>query len=123
MKKYKALDVLLLCVKILIVIFLLVPFLFCSYQLIRVALEDLANAGSDGYYSGLGLYLFASHVVLFLINAGLTLMSILGLIIAKKYKRSLIQNKNVLDFKRLTFTPLCCEILYILITVIILNVG
>lgn len=103
-------------------IYCFLPFLFCSYQLIRVALEDLANAGSDGYHSGLGLYLFASHAVLFFINAGLTLMSILGLIIVKKYKSSFIQNKNVLDFKRLSFAPLCCEILYILISVIILNI-
>ena len=74
MKKPKALDILLWCLKIILPILILIPLAFFTYRLIEGHIEDLANVGTEGYHSGMGLYVFASHVVLFAANAVLTII-------------------------------------------------
>ena len=64
MKKIKILDIVLLIVKIVLALLILIPLVFCSYNLIGVLAEDLANVGNEGYHSGTLFYLFASHVIL-----------------------------------------------------------
>ena len=123
MKKPKALDILLWCLKIILPILILIPLVFLSYRLVAGRLEDLANIGTEGYHSGMGLYIFASHTLLLAANAILTILGCIGLAIAKKYKSSPTQRKNITTFKCLALAPLCSQILYVLITIIVLNIG
>lgn len=123
MKKYKVLEILLLCMRILLPILILIPLIFLSYQLIKVRMEDLANAGNDSYYAGSAFYIFASHVLLFAVDAVLTLVGGIGWIIAKAYKGSLHQRKHVTAFRCLTFAPVCAHVLYLLINLIVMNLG
>lgn len=123
MKKPKALDILLWCLKIILPILILIPLAFFTYRLIEGHIEDLANVGTDGYHSGMGLYVFASHVVLFAANAVLAIIGAIGLLIAKTHKASPAHKKSVITFRCLALSPLCSQILYVLITIIVLNIG
>ena len=123
MKKPKALDILLWCLKIILPILILIPLVFLSYRLVEGRLEDLANIGTEGYHSGMGLYIFASHTLLLAANAILTIVGCIGLVIAKKYKSSPTQRKNIITFRCLALAPLCSQILYVLINVIVMNIG
>ncbi len=123
MKKVKFLDILLLCLKIILPILILIPLAFFSYRLAEGRMSDIANIGNDDYHSGLGLYIFLSHIVLFVANAILTVISTIRLLISKKYKTCPIQRKNIITFRCLTFAPLCSQVLYVLINMIILNIG
>ena len=123
MSKDKVNNAVLLCLKIIIPILILIPLAFFTYRLIEGHIEDLANVGTEGYHSGMGLYVFASHVVLFAANAVLTIIGAIGLLIAKKHKTSPAHKKNVITLRCLALSPLCSQILYVLITIIVLNIG
>ncbi len=123
MKKVKFLDIFLLCLKIILPIAILIPLVFFSYRLIEGRMSDIANIGNTDYHSGLGLYIFASHIVLFVANAILTVISAVGLFISIKYKTCSVQKKNILTFRCLIFAPLCSQIFYILINVIVMKIG
>ena len=123
MKQRKSLDVFLLCLKIILPILLLIPLIFFSYRLIEGRIHDIANIGNEGYHSGIGLYMFLSHIVLLAVNAVLLIISLIGLIIAKKYKASPIQKKNVRAFVWLTLAPIANQLLYLIITMIVMNIG
>ena len=123
MKKAKLLDIFLLCLKIILPILILMPLAFFSYRLTEGRMSDIANAGNDDYHSGLGLYIFASHVVLFIANAILAVIGAVGLLIAKKYKACSMQRQNIITFRCLAFAPLCSQMLYVLINVIVMNIG
>ena len=64
------LEILLWILKILIPLAVLLPVVYFSYSLVQGRLEDLANLDTEGYFSGTGLYLFASHILLFAICVG-----------------------------------------------------
>ena len=123
MSKDKVKNAVLLCLKIIIPISILIPLAFFTYRLIEGHLEDIANRGTEGYHSGMGLYVFASHVVLFAANAVFTIIGAIGLLIAKKFKTSPAHKKNVITFRCLALSPLGSQILYVLITIIVLNIG
>ena len=123
MSKDKVKNAVLLCLKIIIPILILIPLVFFTYRLIEGHIQDLAERGTEGYFSGMGLYVFASHVVLFAANAVLTIIGAIGLLIAKKHKASPAHTKNVITFRCLALSPLGSQILYVLITIIILNIG
>lgn len=123
MKKHIVLDILLWCLKIILPILILIPLVFVSYRLVDCHIEDLAYRGSEGYHSGMGLFLFAAHVLLLGANAVLTLVGIIGLIIAKLYKSTSKHRKNVITFICLSLAPLCSQCLYVLINIIVLNIG
>ena len=123
MKKHIILDILLWCLKIILPILILTVLVFVSYRLVEGHLDDLANRGTEGYHSGMGLYLFASHVLLLAANAVLTLVGIIGLVIAKLYKGASKHRKNVITFIYLSLAPLCSQCLYVLINFIVLNIG
>lgn len=123
MKKLKALDILLRCMKIILPILILIPLAFLSYRLVEGHLEDLANIGDDGYHSGMGLYIFASHTLLFAANAILTIVGCIGWVIAKRYKNCPKQRKNIITFRYLALAPLCSQMLYVLINIIVINIG
>ena len=122
MKKHIALDILLWCLKILLPILILIPLVFVSYRLVEGRLEDIANIGNEHYHSGLGLYIFASHVLLFLANTILTVIGCIGLVISKIYKSCPIQKKNIITFRCLSLVPVCSQVLYVLINVIVLKI-
>lgn len=123
MKKDKILDVLLLCLKIILPILIMIPLAFFSYRLIEGRIEDLANIGNDSYHSGTGLYIFLSHVTLLVINAVLLIIGCIGLLIAKKHKACSLQNRNIITFRCLALAPVCSQLLYVIINVIVLNIS
>ena len=123
MKKYKVLEILLLCMKILLPILILIPLIFLSCKLIEVRMEDLVNVGNDSYYAGSAFYIFASHMLLFVVYAILTLVGGVFWIIARTYKSSPRHRKNVIAFRWLTLTPVCAHALYLLINLIVMNLG
>lgn len=123
MKKRKFLDIFLLCLKIILPVLLLIPLVFFSYRLIEGRIEDIANIGVEGYFSGTGLYIFASHILLFVANIVLLILGCIGLLISKKYTSSPIQKKNIKTFLCLTFAPIVSQILYVIICLIVINVG
>ena len=123
MKRYKILNVLLLLLKVILPILILIPLVFVSYRLVEARISDIANAGNESYHSGSGLYIFASHTLLFAANGILTIIGGIGWLIAKKYKSSPIYRKNLMTFRCLTFAPLVSQLLYVLIIVIVMNIG
>jgi hypothetical protein len=123
MKQRKSLDVFLLCLKIILPILLLIPLIFFSYRLIEGHIHDIANIGNEGYHSGIGLYIFLSHIVLLALNAILLVISLIGLVISKKYKASPIQKKNVRAFVWLTLAPIFSQLLYLTVTLITMSIG
>ncbi len=123
MKKAKPIDVFLLCLKIILPILVLIPLIFFTYRLTEGRMSDIANAGNDDYHSGLGLYIFASHILLLIANIILTVIGAIGLLIAVKYKTCPIQRKNIMTFRCLVLTPLCSQVLYVLINVIVMSLG
>ncbi len=86
-------------------------------------IEDITNVGNQHYHSGMGLYVFASHIVLLVANVVLAIIGAIGLFIAKKHKECLAHKKNVTIFRYLALSPLGSQILYVLITIIVLNIG
>lgn len=99
MKQRKALDVFLLCLKIILPILLLIPLIFFSYQLIDGRIWELSHIENrEPCNPGMALYAIITHIILLGINIVLLIISIIGLIIAKKYKASPIHKKNVRAF-------------------------
>ena len=123
MKRIKLLDILLLLLKIILPIFLLLPLVFFSWRLIEGRVEDIANIGNPDYHSGLGLYIFASHVVLLGVNAVLLVVGCIGLLISKKYTATPTQAKNISIFRLLSLAPVASQVIYLLINHIVVNVG
>lgn len=123
MKKHRVLDIILLILKIILPILIAIPLVFVSYRLIEGRIEDLKNIGNESYHSGLGLYIFASHVLLLAANAILFVLGGAGLIIAIQYKSCPKRRKNIKAFICLTAAPILSQWLYLLINIIVVNVG
>lgn len=123
MKKHRVLDIILLILKIILPILIAIPLVFVSYRLIEGRIEDLKNIGNESYHSGLGLYIFASHVLLLAANAILFVLGGAGLIISMQYKSCPNRKRNVKTFIWLTVAPMMSQWLYLLINIIVVNVG
>ena len=124
MKQRKSLDIFLLCLKVILPILILIPLVFFSYQLIDGRIFEITHADPPpDPCGGMGLYILISPILLLGINAVLLIISIIGLIIAKKYKASPIQNQNVRTFAWLTLAPFFSQLLYFGIMMITLNIG
>ena len=112
----------LLCLKILLPILIVIPLAFFSWRLVETRLEDLANMGNDGYHSGTGLYLFASHILLLGANAVLTAVGCIGLLIAQKHKTSPRQKQNVKAFRCLAIAPAISQVIYVAVNAIVMAI-
>ena len=112
----------LLCLKILLPILIVIPLAFFSWRLVETRLEDLANMGNNGYHSGTGLYLFASHILLLGANAVLTAVGCIGLLIAKKHKTSPRQKQNVKAFRWLAIAPAISQVIYVAVNAIVMAI-
>lgn len=123
MKKTKVLDVVLLVLKVLIPVVLLATVVFFSYRLIEGHILDLQHRGEESYHSGMGLYVFASHVVLAGVNAIMLIPCIAGLVIAHKHRGTPARDQNVRTFRALIFTPLLSQVLYFWVSLIVLSIG
>ena len=123
MKKHIVLDILLFCLKIILPILISLALATVSYKLVECHMEDLANIGNEGYHSGTGFYLFITHILLICANAVLTLVAVIGLVIAKLYKSTPKHRKNVITFKFLAFAPLCSHFLYVIINFIVASIN
>lgn len=121
MKQLKALDILLLCMKIILPILILIPLVFFSYRLFESRMSDLANIGDDSYHSGTGFYIFVSHMVLFVANVILTIIGCIGLLIAKKYKACPTQKKNMITFRCLALAPVVSQFMYVIVNLIVMR--
>jgi hypothetical protein len=122
-RKDKILNAILLCLKILVPLLTLIPLAFFTYRMIEGHIEDLANRGNESYFSGMGLYMVASHVLLFAVNAVLAIIAAVGLLIATRRKPCPNHRKNVVTFHYILLTPVASQVLYVLLTVLILNIG
>lgn len=122
-KKTKVLDVVLLVLKVLIPVVLLAAVVFFSYRLIEGHIFDLQHRGEESYHSGMGLYVFASHVVLACVNAVMLIPCITGLVIAHKHRGTPARDQNVRTFRALIFTPLLSQVLYFWVSLIVLSIG
>ena len=123
MKKHRVLDIILLILKIILPILIAIPLVFVSYRLIEGRIEDIKNIGNESYHSGLGLYIFASHILLLAANAILFVLGGAGLIISMQYKSCPNRKRNVKTFIWLTVAPMMSQWLYLLINIIVVNVG
>lgn len=107
--------------KIALVVLILIPLVFFTYRLVEGHVHDLAAKDDPHYHSGIGLYVFASHVVLLAINAVFTVIIAIGLLITKKRSKSSMHTKRA--FRLLASAPFMSQILYVLITLIVLNID
>lgn len=124
MKQRKSLDVFLLFLKIILPILLLIPLIFFSYQLIDGRIWELSHIENrEPCNPGMALYAIVTHIILLGINTVLLIISIIGLIIAKKYKASPIHKKNVRAFVWLTLAPVFSQLLYLGVTLITISIG
>lgn len=124
MKQRKFLDVFLLCLKIILPILILIPLLFFSYRLIEGRIFEITHADEQlDPCGGMGLYIFLSHFLLLAVNAVLLIISLIGLVISKKYKASPIHKKNVRAFVWLTLAPIFSQLLYLGVTLITMSIG
>ena len=117
------LEILLWILKILIPLAVLLPVVYFSYSLVQGRLEDLANRDTEGYFSGTGLYLFASHILLFAICVGDTLVSAIGLLVASRYRSCPAHVANVRIFRWMLAVPWLTEVFYWLICLIVMQIG
>ena len=122
MDRVKLIDFVLHCAKILLILLLLATLVFFSYRLVEGRLEDLAHQGDDGYHSGMGLYIFASHVVMLGIHAVLCILGLICRLIAQACRATPRRDKHVLAFRWLTLAPLLNQLAYVIVTVIVLNI-
>ena len=122
MNKTKVLDILLLCLEIILLILILIPLVFFSYRMIEGRMEDLANIGNEDYHSGIGLYLFLTHPLLFFWNAPLALIGAIGTRCARKRAACTGQKYHVTLFRAITFSAMGSQLLYFVMTLIVMNV-
>ena len=115
-KKQMILEIVLWAVKLLLLASILFPLIFFSYRMVEGRLSDLANAGDPHYHSGMGLYLFASHAVLFFWNICNSVAAGIGWLLTSKFYR-----KERVWFKILTFAPVVSQVLYLVGNLILLN--
>ena len=123
MKKRRVLDIILLILKIVLPILVAIPLVFVSYRLIEGRIEDLENIGNEDYHSGLGLYILASNIILFVTNCVLAVIGGAGLLISVLYRSCLKRRRNIKTFICLSAAPILSCWLYALITIIVVNVG
>lgn len=123
MKKEKIPDGVLLCLKILLPILIAVPLVYFIAGVIECRISDLENIGNEDYFSGTGLYVALSHMVLFVVNVVLTVIGIIGLVVAKKHTSASAHRKNVIAFRCLALAPLGSQLLYFIAILIILKIG
>ena len=123
MKKHRVLDVILLILKIILPILIAIPFVFVSYRLVEGRIEDLENIGNEDYHSGLGLYILASNIILFVTNGVLAVIGGAGLLISVLCRSCLKRRRNIKTFICLSAAPILSCWLYALITIIVVNVG
>ncbi len=122
MKKARLPDTFLLFLKIALPILTLIPLVFFSCNLIEGHIDAIAN-DHESHHDGMGFYIFLSHILLAGMNAVLWGLAGVALLISKKYKSTPKHDKNVVAFDRLTVTPILSQILYVIITVVVLNIG
>ena len=122
MNKTKVLDILLLCLEIILPILILIPLVFFSYRMIEGRIQDLANAGNEDYHSGIGLYLFLTHPLLFFWNAPLALIGVIGTRCARKRAACTGQNHHATLFRAITFSAMGSQLLYFVMTLVVMNV-
>jgi len=117
MNKTKAFNIVLLCVEILLALLILLPLAFFAYNLIEGVIEDLANVGDEHYCGGTVFYRFFSHAVLAAVNAALFIIGLIFHLILKKKNVSPLHQTM---FRLLTLGPIASQVIYIVISVIVM---
>ncbi|MBO5269728.1 MAG: hypothetical protein J6B77_03010 [Clostridia bacterium] len=122
MNRSRILNVLLLLLEILLLLLILIPLVFFSYRMIEGRIQDLANVGNEDYHSGIGLYLFLTHPLLFFWNAPLALIGVIGTRCARKRAACTGQKHHVTLFRAITFSAMGSQLLYFVMTLVVMNV-
>lgn len=118
MEEKGTVDIILIIIKIFVTFLIFVTLTFATFLIVRNAISAAQiEDPSDCNYSG--LVYAVCHVLLFAANIVLTIISLIGLIIAKLYKSSPIYRKNVVSFRWLSAAPTLAHVLFYLITVIV----
>ncbi len=119
MKENKGLEFILLFLKIALPIAMLIPVIFFSFELVDIRIFDLENAGNSGYHSGYAFYLFASSLILLIVNGVVFLFAGIGLLVACLYKSCPTRKKKIRCSIWLVAAPFLNQLLYFLIPYVI----
>lgn len=118
----KPVEIVLLILKIFVLFVLVGCLVFLSYLLIGVRVDDIQNAGTEGYFSGYGLQFFLSALLLFAINLSGLVVCVVGFFVAK-YNRHCKENKRQRKhFLRLMFVPLVNQLAFILLAIVLAHI-
>ena len=116
MKENKLLEFILLFLKIALPIAMIIPVIYFSFDLVEIRIFDLEHAGISGYYSGYGFSLFASSLVLLIMNGVVFLFAGIGLLVAYLYKECPTRKKKIRCSIWLMVAPFLNQLLYFLIS-------
>lgn len=119
MKENKGLEFILLFLKIALPIAMLLPVIFFSVELVETRIFDLENVGNSSYHSGYSFYLFASSLVLLMVNGGVFLFAGIGFLVACLYKSCPTRRKKIRCSVWLMAAPFLNQLLYFLISYVI----
>ena len=122
MKSLKALDITILILKILTIlalVFSLCLLAFFSYRLVEGFVSDWKKADNPAYHSGIGLYYFASFIVLLGVNIGVGALNGIGQLVSYFHKSCPNRRENQRFFGWCNVVPVANQILYVVLLVIL----
>lgn len=121
MKKRSAIDIVLLVFEILIAVVLVSALVYFSYKTVAVRITDAANAGTEGYFAGYGLMVFACTLIMIPVNLGAFVLSLVGFLIAKFNHGVLYPNKHRRWYLCLMIAPFVSQLVYSFVLPLILS--
>lgn len=119
MSESKALNILLLIAKILLIVFLLLSLVYYVATLLDAYIESLSYTPPENGISIDPYPLAFAFVLIFSVvtNAACALLALLGLILSLIYKRTAKRRQNILTFSTLLASPVVIQILILLLGV------
>lgn len=123
MKGNKALEIVLLILKILIPVVLIVPLIFFSYRMVDMQMEHLEHAVHHDACGGMGLFLFAALAFNLAVIVLALALNIIGLLIACAYKSSPKHKKHIIYFACMFASPVVQIGCYLAISAIVTSIG
>ena len=116
------LDICIALLKVLLPIVVLAVLVICTVGLVNIRAQDLAGAADEGYFSGYGLYFFATIVIMLVVDLVALILGTVFLFMSVIFKRSLRTKKNVRAFIIINVISAASLPIYALISAIILRV-
>ena len=119
MSESKALNILLLIAKILLIVFLLLSLVYYATTLIDAYIDSLSYTPTENGISIDPYPLAFAFILVFSVitNATCAFLALLGLILSLIYKRTAKRRQNILTFSILLASPVVMQILILLLGV------